>query len=230
MKREVNEMDFFVASIFYLVAIIGLCAFAIDEALTCLKKRKKTKDIEDQPVEDDSPKPPGKERLDTEGLEVRPLEEEEASLMMQVVLSLLEDNEDWEFDIDKGSITNKGGEEVEIPWICRMIRKRIVAENLKIKISQQAYFILMIVTESNPGKAMFTLHKIGNFFERRESQNWLVTSQILMAELFPFGIPTEEAWGKWWDGQKTPPGSKKSWSDNMVDMFPDEWRKEPIKK
>lgn len=222
-------MDFLVASIFYFVAILGLCAFAIDEALTCLRKKKKAGNIENQPVGINTPKPLGKERLNTEGLEVRPLNEEEASLVMQIMLSLLEDNEDWGFNADEGFITNKDGEKVEIPWICRMIRKRIVGENLKIKITQQAYFVLMVFTESNPGKAMFFLHKIGNFFEREENQNWLLTSQILMADLFPFGIPTEEAWGKWWDGQKTLPGSKKSWSDNMVDMFPDEWRKEIVK-
>lgn len=174
--------------------------------------------------------PIGTKRLNTESLEVGPLNLEEALLAMQIMLSPLEDNEDWEFNADEGFLIDKDGDKLEIPWICRMIRKRIVGENLKIKITQRAYFILMVFTEGNPGKAMFFLHKIGNFFEREESQNWLLTSQTLMFNLFPFGIPTEKAWGEWWDGQKTPPGSKKSWSDNMVDMFPEDWRKEPIKK
>lgn len=217
-------MEIFLAGIFYLVAILGLCAFAIDEALRAARKPRKTETITDQPPEPQTAKPINNERLDTEGLKVRPLNQEEASLMAYIFFSLLDDEKDWEFDADNGFITMKNGEKLEIPWICRMIRKRIVGENLKIKITQQAYFILTVFTEGNPGRAMFLLHKIGNFFEKQADLDWLVTAKILSAELFPFGIPTEEAFGAWWDKQKTITGTK-SWSDNLVDMFPDEWRK-----
>jgi len=223
-------MELFLAGIFYIVAILGLCVFAIDEALNFARKSKKTQATKNKPPEPEVIKPVGKERLNTEDLKVRPLNQEEASLMAHIFFSLLDDQKDWEFDADNGFITVKNEEKIEIPWICRVIRKRIVGENLKIKITQQAYFILMVFTESNPGRAMFTLHKIGNFFEKRGDQYWLVDSKILAADLFPMGIPTEEAFGDWWDKQKAPPGSKKSWSDNMVDMFPDEWRKEVIAK
>jgi len=214
-------MDLFLINVFYFVAILSLCVFAMDEAL----RPKKAKGGGSRPVEANNPELLRKTRLNTEELEVRPLTQREAWLIIQVILSRLDDNEDWSFDADEGFIVNKDGEKIEIPWICRVIRKRIVGENLKIKISKQAYLILMIFSDGNPGKAMFILHKIGNFLEKEEGQSWLVTSRTINVDLFPCGIPTEEAWGKWWDKQKVTPGSKKSWSDNMVDVFPDEWRK-----
>jgi len=225
-------LELFLAGIFYFVAILGLCVFAIYEALALLRKPKKNEETKNKSSEPQTIQPIGKARLDTDNLKVRPLNQEEASLMAHIFFSLLDDEKDWEFDADNGFITVKNGEKIEIPWICRVIRKRIVGENLRIKITQQAYFILMVFTEGNPGRAMFSLHKIGNFFEKQNSQNWLLNSKTLAADLFPFGIPTEEAFGDWWDRQKATPGANKSWSDNMnmVDMFPDEWRKESTAK
>lgn len=164
------------------------------------------------------------DRLNTDNLEFRPLTKEEMKQILQVMMLPVDDTTDWAFDPDNELDPDVKDEKLEIPWIIRMIRKRIVGENLKIEITKKAYFLLMIITGGNPGNAMFVLHKIGNLFERREVQRWLVTSQVVTSSLFPFGVPTETAFNQWWDGQKVPRGSGKSWSDNLVDVFPNEWR------
>lgn len=300
-------MDPLIAGIFYLVAILILCAFAINEALVFLHKRppKEIEAIAAPPAETNIPETPKEtsskdkqieivreavqhfaagifpagckfyhdngeltpggellaailadkrgadriivspcegcayrqkcategrfkpkeNRLNTDNLEVRPLSQEETLLLAQILLSSMDDAADWALDPDNGFDTNEEGEKLETPWIIRVIRKRITGENLKIAITKKAYFLLMVITESNPGKAMFTLHKIGNLLEKGRTPKWLVTSEVITSSLFPFGVPTEEAWDKWWDSQKVSRNSGQSWSDNLVDVFPQEWKK-----
>ena len=144
--------------------------------------------------------------------------------MIGIMKSSLEDTKDWVFDPQ-----GKNKEEIktplpsEIPWVSIVIRQRIISARLKIKITQKAHFLIFLMTEGNPGKAMFVLHKIGNLFEGHQVKNWLVTSGIVTSGLFPAGFPGEEDFCKWWDGQKDSNGA------NKVDHFPDEWREEKVK-
>lgn len=165
---------------------------------------------------------PRTDRLNTDNLKVRPFTRKEMEYILPIMMGPADDTVDWAFDPDNELDPD---EKMSIPWIMRMIRKRIVGERLKIEITKKAYFLLLVITEGNPGKAMFVLHKIGNLFEKRGAQRWLVTSSVINSSLFPLGVPTEESFAAWWDSQKTPRDSGKSWSDNLVDMFPDEWRK-----
>jgi len=165
------------------------------------------------------------DRLDTDNVRVRPLSEKEMEMMLQVMLGPMDDATDWAFDPDNEFDHDFKDEKIAIPWILRVIRKRIIGENLRIEITEKAYLLLMIITDGNPGKAMFVLHKIGNLFEKGRAQRWLVSSDVITSSLFPFGVPTEEAWDEWWDNQKVSRDSGKSWSDNLVDMFPAEWKK-----
>jgi hypothetical protein len=168
---------------------------------------------------------PKANRLDTDDLEVRRMTHEEMAMTVNILMSPLNDDKDWAFDPDNPVGTNARGDDSEIPFIGRVIRKRILGEKLKIAITQKAYFIIIVLTDGNPGKAMFILHKIGNLLEKGRTPDWLVTSGVVMSALFPFGVPTEEAWDKWWDEQKVPTNSGRSWSDNLVDVFPEEWKK-----
>lgn len=169
---------------------------------------------------------PREDRLNTENLELRPLTKEEMKQTVQIMMLPVDDTTDWVFNPDNELDPDVKDGKLPVPWICRMIRKRILGEHLKMEITKKAYFLLTVFTNGNPGNAMFILHKIGNLFEKREAKRWLVTSQVITSSLFPFGIPTEEAWNKWWDGQKVSQDSGKSWSDNLVDIFPNEWRRE----
>ena len=144
-------------------------------------------------------------RLNTENLKMNPLSQEEAELMVKILLSPIDDSKDWKFNPDVEFDTEVKGEvveEVEIPWIFRVIRKRIIEENLKIEITKKAYFLIFLFTNSNPGKAIFVLRKIGNLFERTKAKKWLVTSEIFTTNLFPDGFPSEKSWEKWWKEQK----------------------------
>ena len=160
------------------------------------------------------------DRLHTEDMETVSFTQDEQELVFAILESPnFDDVTDWVFDLD-------GEDKTEAPWIVRMIRKRIVTENLKIEITEMAYFLIMVLTYGNPGKAMFVLHKSGNFFERTDAQKWLVNSHVVITNLFPLGFLTEEAFERWWKNQKVSLESRRSWSDNLVDIFPDEWRRD----
>jgi len=169
------------------------------------------------------------ERFDTENLEYRPLTDEEIESIAKVLVSSLNDTENWVFNADKRFIQVKNGE-LEIPWILRVIRKRIFAEKLKIEITQKAYMLLAIFAVT-PAKALFSLHKIGNFFEKNRQKDWLLTAKIFCEELFPLGFPTEEAFEKWWTNQKQithrgrKPGKRVLLEINKAFYFPEEWKK-----
>lgn len=157
-------------------------------------------------------KPKLQGRIDTDNLETGFYSQENLLELIKIQTSpQLEDTIDWVFDPD----------DKKFPWIFRMIKIRIVDENLKIEITQKAYFLIMLLTGNSPRKVMFVLHKAGNLFEKVKARRWLINSNIVANSLFPFGFPTEKAFDRWWDSQK----SKRSWSGNMVDVFPDEWRK-----
>ncbi len=162
---------------------------------------------------------PKENRLNTDGLEMGSLTEDNMRLLAGVMMSSIDDGADWVFNPDEEC--DPDHKETRLPWIIRVIRKRIVGERLKIQITKKAYIIIALLVDGNPGKAMFILHKIGNFFEKIKAREWLVTSLVLMRSLFPFGFPTQAAFEKWWDGQKV---RGQGWSDNKVDIFPDEWR------
>ena len=99
-----------------------------------------------------------------------------------------------------------------------------MVRELKIKITQKAYLLLALWADK-PGKAMFLLHKIGNFFEKQDKEgiftDWLVTSDTVCVSLFPLGFPGEESFLKWWNGQKISGGIIDA---NRVDIFPNEWK------
>lgn len=164
---------------------------------------------------------PREDRLNTEDLETRPSTKDELMQIAQILMLPFDDTTDWAFNPDEGYDPDVKEEKVELPWIARMIRKRITGEGLKIQVTKKAYFIICVLTQGNPGRAMFTLHKIGNFFEKTKAQKWLVTSLVLTTSIFPFGFPTEAAFNKWWDGQKM---KQQGWSDNKVDIFPSDWK------
>jgi hypothetical protein len=165
---------------------------------------------------------PREDRLDTENLRTRSLNQEERILMTGILLSPIDDTTDWVFDPESRFDPDIKDQKIEIPWILRAIRKRILDENLKIEITKKAYLLILLFVKGNPGKAMFVLHKIGNFFEKINAQRWLFTSRVFTCSLFPFGFPTEGAFAKWWNAQKI---SQQGYSYNKVDIFPDEWRK-----
>ena len=154
-------------------------------------------------------KPP-ENRLNTLIEEFAPLPQKLFKLFAEILLSDIDDTKNWEFDPDK---------EEKIPFTCRIIRKRILEENLKIKITMKAYLLLSLWADT-PGKAMYLLHHIGNFFEKIEAKEWLLTSEIVCKALFPLGFPEERAFLRWWDNQK----QKNGFPENRVDIFPKEWR------
>jgi len=115
------------------------------------------------------------DRLDTDSLEVQPLNKDDTCLLAEILMTSFDDAIDWVFDPNLEFDPDVKDKKLEIPWIIKVIRKRIIGENLKIEITKKAYFLLLILTKGNPGKAMFILHKIGNLFEKVKSQQWLVT-------------------------------------------------------
>jgi hypothetical protein len=159
-----------------------------------------------------------RERLNTDDLQPTPLDREKAKFMVMIIASNMDDTKDWEFDADKRIDPESGN---EIPFTLRVLRKRIVGEKLKIRITQKAYFLIFLWADT-PGKAIFFLHKASNFFEKRKTTEWLVTSDIITMDLFSHGFPSKRSFDKWWDGQKIPGAVG---SDNRVDIFPDEWKK-----
>lgn len=162
---------------------------------------------------------PREDRLNTENLEVGPVAQDKMQFIAGVAMSTMDDSVNWVFNPDEER--DPDDKELELPFVVRVIRKRIIAENLKIQITKKAYLLIYLFVENSPGKAMFVLHKIGNFFEKIKAREWLVTSSVLLMSLFPLGFPTEVAFDKWWDGQKM---EHRGWSDNKVDIFPNEWR------
>lgn len=164
---------------------------------------------------------PRENRLSTDNLDTRRLTLKEMENAAMFLMSNLDDTKDWTFNPDEPTDVESGK---EIPFILCVIRKRIMTENLKLQITKKAYLLMLIMSEGVPGKAMFILHKAGNLLERGRTRSWLVTASFVTSAMFPFGVPTEKAFSKWWEDQKVDPESGRSHSDNLVDVFPDEWR------
>lgn len=170
--------------------------------------------------ENELPFDPNEYRLETDNLETRPLATEEKAVLTKLKASEnLDDDCDWEFDPDNPRDPEL---DLKIPTGIRILRKRIVGEKLKIKITKKAYLMLGYLFD-RPGKIMILLHYIGNTFEKLGAGQWLVDSDLVLEELFSAGIFTDESLSELWDQQKL--DNPTGWSDNKVDFFPDAWRK-----
>lgn len=159
------------------------------------------------------------EHIETEGLETVPLNKEDMEVLWKILMAIergaIEDSKDWRFDADVPDVEGKP----PIPFVCRVLRKRIDGLGLKLEFTQAAGLLVAFFTKNNPGGAMYILHKACNYFERRKSERWLLEAQVI-TDWYSFGFVTPEAMLAWWDGQKDEHGA------NRVDYcIPATWKR-----
>jgi hypothetical protein len=107
----------------------------------------------------------------------------------------------------------KETQEIEYPFLIKLIKKRL--ETFTFKLNQLNAILFIAIVSETPGKAVMYLTYLQWWSKKNGINN--ITLDILCEKIFPLGIPSNEDLNQLWNETKVSCPTGHLYSDNLID-------------